>query len=165
MDVTTENWERDVIERSFDYPENSAGRRMQTEFIAVPPAWTVGRTIDHLREAPDLPDRFWEVYVADSAGLLQGTVALDGTSLAPGGQFPGETLARIVEAAKSFHPLPGLFGLGREATGIIQRGELLGEPPGAPELLQLVFQQRLHRHQVTHVVQCVFDLFGREGAP
>src|SRR5207253_2470841 len=48
-----------------------------TEFIAVPPAWTVGRTIDHLRETPDLPDRFWEVYVADAAGLLQGTVALD----------------------------------------------------------------------------------------
>src|SRR5258708_25512637 len=44
---------------------------------AVSPAWTVGRTIDHLRETPDLPDRFWEVYVADSAGLLQGTVALD----------------------------------------------------------------------------------------
>jgi magnesium transporter len=69
--------ERVALARSLLYPENSAGRRMQTEFIAVPPAWTVGRTIDHLRETPDLPDRFWEVYVADSAGLLQGTVALD----------------------------------------------------------------------------------------
>src|SRR5258706_9012511 len=69
--------ERVALERSLLYPENSAGRRMQTEFIAVSPAWTVGRTIDHLRETPDLPDRFWEVYVADSAGLLQGTVALD----------------------------------------------------------------------------------------
>ena len=69
--------ERVALARSLLYPENSAGRRMQTEFIAVPPAWTVGRTIDHLRETPDLPDRFWEVYVADAAGLLQGTVALD----------------------------------------------------------------------------------------
>src|SRR6516164_10594037 len=69
--------ERVALARSLLYPENSAGRRMQTEFIAVPPAWTVGRTIDHLRETPDLPDRFWEVYVADSAGRLQGTVALD----------------------------------------------------------------------------------------
>src|SRR6516164_3236130 len=69
--------ERVALARNLLYPENSAGRRMQTEFIAVPPAWTVGRTIDHLRETPDLPDRFWEVYVADSAGLLQGTVALD----------------------------------------------------------------------------------------
>jgi len=68
---------RVTLARSLLYPENSAGRRMQTEFIAVPPAWTVGRTIDYLRETPDLPERFWEVYVVDSAGRLQGTVALD----------------------------------------------------------------------------------------
>ena len=69
--------ERVALARSLLYPENSAGRRMQTEFIAVPPAWTVGRTIDYLRETPDLPDRFWELYAADSAGRLHGTVALD----------------------------------------------------------------------------------------
>jgi len=69
--------ERVALARSLLYPENSAGRRMQTEFIAVPPAWTVGRTIDYLRETPDLPDRFWEFYVVDSGGRLQGTVALD----------------------------------------------------------------------------------------
>ena len=34
--------ERDALERSLHYPENSAGRRMQTEFIAVPPDWNVG---------------------------------------------------------------------------------------------------------------------------
>src|SRR5262245_54036730 len=67
--------ERVALARSLLYPENSAGRRMQTEFIAVPPAWTVGRTIDYLRETPDLPDRFWEFYVVDSGGRLQGTVA------------------------------------------------------------------------------------------
>jgi magnesium transporter len=69
--------ERVALARSLLYPENSAGRRMQIEFIAVAPAWTVGRTIDYLREAPNLPDRFWEIYVVDSAGRLQGTVALD----------------------------------------------------------------------------------------
>jgi len=51
--------ERVALARSLLYPENSAGRRMQTEFMAVPPAWTVGRTIDYLRETADLPDRFW----------------------------------------------------------------------------------------------------------
>ena len=69
--------ERVALARSLLYPENSAGRRMQTEFTAVPPGWTVGRTIDYLRETPDLPDRFWEIYVVDPAGRLQGTVALD----------------------------------------------------------------------------------------
>ena len=32
--------ERVALERSFHYPENSAGRRMQTECIAVPDSWT-----------------------------------------------------------------------------------------------------------------------------
>src|SRR4051812_4613430 len=69
--------ERVALARSLDYPENSAGRRMQDEFIAVAPYWTVGQTIDYLREKPDLPDRFWELYVVDPAGHLKGAVALD----------------------------------------------------------------------------------------
>jgi len=69
--------ERVTLARSLLYPENSAGRRMQTEFIAVSPDWTVGQTIDHMRETPDLPDRFFELYVIDQRGRLQGAVALD----------------------------------------------------------------------------------------
>jgi magnesium transporter len=69
--------ERVALERSLLYPENSAGRRMQTEFIAVSPSWTVGQTIDYMRETADLPDRFWELYVADPDGRLKGAVALD----------------------------------------------------------------------------------------
>ena len=42
--------ERVALARSLHYPEDSAGRRMQTEFIAVPPSWTVGHAIDYLRE-------------------------------------------------------------------------------------------------------------------
>src|SRR5215831_10590226 len=69
--------ERTALERSLFYPEGSAGRRMQTDFIAVPPVWTVGHTIDHLRETPDLPDRFYEIFVVDPAYHFQGAVALD----------------------------------------------------------------------------------------
>src|SRR5215831_4669635 len=69
--------ERVALARSLDYPENSAGRRMQTEFIAVEPNWTVGQTIDYMRETPDLPDRFWELYVVDAGRKLKGVVALD----------------------------------------------------------------------------------------
>src|SRR5882724_12515197 len=58
--------ERAALARRLDYPEESAGRRMQTEFIAVPPAWTVGQTIDYMREkTEDLPERFFEIYVTD----------------------------------------------------------------------------------------------------
>ncbi len=69
--------ERDVLERSLDYPENSAGRRMQTEFIAVPPDWTVGQAIDYMRETPDVPERFYEIYAVDGAKRWQGALPLD----------------------------------------------------------------------------------------
>jgi magnesium transporter len=69
--------ERVALARSFDYPEDSAGRRMQTEFIAVPPQWTVGQAIDYLHETVDLPERFYEVYVVDEGGHFLGAVPLD----------------------------------------------------------------------------------------
>jgi len=69
--------EREEIERSLDYPEGSAGRRMQTEFITVPPDWTVGQAIDYMRDTPDLPGRFYEIYVVDAAKRWQGAVPLD----------------------------------------------------------------------------------------
>ncbi|MEZ5925768.1 MAG: magnesium transporter [Hyphomicrobiaceae bacterium] len=69
--------ERATIERSLDYPEESAGRLMQSEFIAVPPFWTVGQVIDHMRETDDLPDDFAEIYIVDPAFHLLGAVHLD----------------------------------------------------------------------------------------
>jgi magnesium transporter len=69
--------EREEIERSLDYPEGSAGRRMQTDVITVPPHWTVGQAIDYMRETPDLPDRFYEIYVVDPNRLWRGAVPLD----------------------------------------------------------------------------------------
>src|SRR6478609_5282340 len=70
--------EREEIERSLDYPEGSAGRRMQTEFITVPPDWTVGQAFDYMRDTPDLPGRFYEIYVVDAAKRWLGAVPLDG---------------------------------------------------------------------------------------
>ncbi|MFC4174517.1 magnesium transporter [Microvirga sp. GCM10011540] len=69
--------ERIALQRSLDYPEESAGRRMQTELIAVPPFWTVGQTIDFMRDTADLPETFYEIFVIDPAGHLLGAVALD----------------------------------------------------------------------------------------
>ena len=69
--------ERSAVERILHYPEESAGRRMQTEFIAVPPSWTVGDAIDHMRETVDLPERFFELYVVDEGRKLLGAVGLD----------------------------------------------------------------------------------------
>lgn len=69
--------ERIRLRRSLDYPEESAGRRMQTEFVAVPPFWTIGQTIDYLREDKDLPDRFSQIFVIDATFKLLGAIDLD----------------------------------------------------------------------------------------
>lgn len=69
--------ERVALERGLYYPEDSAGRRMQTEFIAVPPFWSVGQTIDYLRESSDLPDEFYEIFVVDAQNRIVGHVALN----------------------------------------------------------------------------------------
>ena len=69
--------DRMALQRSLDYPEETAGRRMQTDFIAVPPFWTVGQTIDYLREHQDLPEEFYEIYVIDPGFRLLGSVSLN----------------------------------------------------------------------------------------
>ncbi len=69
--------ERIRLRRSLDYPEETAGRRMQTEFVAVPPFWTVGQTIDYMREDQNLPDNFYQIFVIDPTFKLLGAVDLD----------------------------------------------------------------------------------------
>ncbi len=69
--------ERIRLRRSLDYPEDTAGRRMQTEFVAVPPFWSVGQTIDYMREDDDLPDSFAQIFVIDPTFKLLGAVDLD----------------------------------------------------------------------------------------
>jgi magnesium transporter len=69
--------ERIALQKSLDYPEDSAGRRMQTEVIAVPPFWTVGQSIDFMRDTQDLPETFYEIYVVDPSQRFVGAVALD----------------------------------------------------------------------------------------
>ncbi len=71
--------ERTVLRRSLDYPEDSAGRLMQTTLVVAPPFWTAGKILDFFREteADNLPDSFFEVFVVDPGHHLLGTVFLD----------------------------------------------------------------------------------------
>jgi len=69
--------ERIRLRRALDYPDESAGRRMQTEFVAVPPFWTVGQTIDYMREDRNLPDTFSQIFVVDPTFRLLGAVDLN----------------------------------------------------------------------------------------
>ena len=68
--------DREALERALDYPEDSAGRLMQADFVAVAPYWTVGNVIDHMRDSDDLPDEFNEIFVVDPAFRVLGSVEL-----------------------------------------------------------------------------------------
>jgi len=58
--------DRFLLEEGLSYPEDSAARIMQREFTAVPSDWSVGQTIDYLRESKDLPEEFLEIFIVDS---------------------------------------------------------------------------------------------------
>ena len=68
--------EREDIETGLAYPEDSAGRRMQTELVSVGKDWDVGKTIDFLREEEDLPEEFLDVFVVDAEDKPIGVISL-----------------------------------------------------------------------------------------
>ena len=68
--------ERGDIEIGLAYPEDSAGRRMQTDLVSVGKDWDVGKTIDYLREEEELPEEFLDVFVVDEKGQPIGVISL-----------------------------------------------------------------------------------------
>ncbi|MBO6492758.1 MAG: magnesium transporter [Pelagibacteraceae bacterium] len=66
--------DRFLLEESLSYPEDTAARIMQREFTAIPSNWSVGQTIDYLRENKDLPDEFLEIFIIDTDFKPIGTV-------------------------------------------------------------------------------------------
>lgn len=68
--------DREAIERNLEYPEETAGRLMQADFVAVAPFWTVGHVIDHMRETVDLPEHFSEIFVVDPSFRVLGSLDL-----------------------------------------------------------------------------------------
>ena len=68
--------DRAAVTKSLAYPEYSAGRLMQSDFVKAPPFWTVGQMIDFLRASDDLPEEFYDVIVVDPTAKPIGKVAL-----------------------------------------------------------------------------------------
>ena len=58
--------DRFLLEEGLSYPVDSAARIMQREFTAIPSDWSVGQTIDYLRESKDLPVEFLEIFIIDN---------------------------------------------------------------------------------------------------
>ncbi|MEM8750498.1 MAG: magnesium transporter [Pseudomonadota bacterium] len=113
--------ERIRLRRSLDYPEETAGRRMQTEFIAVPPFWTVGQAIDYIRAGEDLPDRFSEIFTIDPTFKLAGVLPLD-TMLRSKREVVLEDIHEV-----NAHPISATIDQ-EEAAQIFEQYDLLSAP-------------------------------------
>lgn len=68
--------DRAAVSMALEYPEYTAGRLMQSEFVKAPPYWTVGQMIDYLRAADELPEPFYDIVIVDPAAKPLGKVAL-----------------------------------------------------------------------------------------
>jgi len=86
--------DRAAIEEALSYPEESAGRLMQRELIAVPEHWRVGDVLDYLRGHEELTTDFWEIFVVDPAHKPVGTCALSWILRTPVGIAIADVMAR-----------------------------------------------------------------------
>ncbi|BCA63156.1 magnesium transporter [Sphingomonas sp. HMP9] len=86
--------DRAAIEEALSYAEESAGRLMQRELIAVPEHWTVGDAIDYLRGHEELTTDFWEIFVVDPAHKPIGTCQLSWMLRTPRGIAIADVMKR-----------------------------------------------------------------------
>ncbi|WP_260597294.1 magnesium transporter [Sphingomonas endolithica] len=86
--------DRAAIEEALSYPEESAGRLMQRELIAVPEHWSVGDAIDYLRGHEELTTDFWEIFVVDPAHKPIGTCQLSWMLRTPRGISMSDVMQR-----------------------------------------------------------------------
>ena len=92
--------ERAHIESGLGYPEDSAGRLMQRDFVGIPEYWTVGQAIDYMRESEDLPEEFYELFIIDPAQRPVGTLPLNRFL-----RTPGDGVVRSI-MDKNLHLIP-----------------------------------------------------------
>jgi magnesium transporter len=75
--------DRAAIEEALSFGEETAGRLMQRDLIAVPEHWTVGQVIDYLRSDAELANDFWEVFVVSPSHHPVGTCKLSAILRSP----------------------------------------------------------------------------------
>lgn len=68
--------ERRIAKELLGYPEESVGRRMNPEYVAVRANWTVAQVMDHIRKVGNDKETLNVIYVVDDKGYLIGDLRL-----------------------------------------------------------------------------------------
>lgn len=113
---------RTALEEGLSYPEDSAGRMMQREFVAIPQFWTVGQTTDFLRNSPDeLPEDFSDIFIVSPTYHIVGEIPLN--------KFIRANRSAKLEELKleSVHPIPAIMDQ-EEVAHVFRRDNISSAP-------------------------------------
>jgi magnesium transporter len=86
--------DRAAVEEALTYGEETAGRLMQRDLIAVPEHWKVGQVIDYLRSSDELATDFWEVFVVSPSHHPVGTCKLSTILRSPRSTLVSQIMSR-----------------------------------------------------------------------
>jgi magnesium transporter len=75
--------ERKVAQTLLGYPENSVGRLMTPDYIAIKQVWTVGETLDYIRKNGEDKETLNVIYVVDDKGKLIDDIRIREVILSP----------------------------------------------------------------------------------
>ena len=112
---------RIVLEEGLNFPEESAGRLMQREFVAIPQFWTVGKTIDYLRADSDLPEYFSDLFVITPTYKVAGEIPLNKLIRSP----RSEKIENLT--LEESHAIPAMMDQ-EDVALIFKREDLLSAP-------------------------------------
>lgn len=114
--------EREAVEEGLSYPDDSAGRLMSREFVTIPRFWTVGKTIDYMREAAnELPEDFTIIFVIDPMYHVVGEIPLNRI-------LRSKRSAKIEDLAlNGIHPIPAATDQ-EDVARLFQREDLTSAP-------------------------------------
>ena len=95
--------DRAAIKEGLAYPDESAGRLMQRDLVALPEFWTVGQAIDFLRDSKEeIADTFYEIFVVDPSYKPIGTMHLSTLLRAGRPKKLGDLMMREQHLIKAF---------------------------------------------------------------
>lgn len=85
--------ERRIAQSLLAYPEESIGRLMTPEYVAVRPDWTIRKVLDHIREVAPTKETISVVYVVDEYWKLLDEIRLERVVLAD----PEEKVTQLMD--------------------------------------------------------------------
>jgi magnesium transporter len=123
------------VRQLLNYPEESVGSLMTTEFVSVPANWTVAQTLQHIRQVERSRETVYAIYILDP----RSKVLLRAMPLRR--LITSDPNATVLEAAPSRRPVSISPEASRdEATRLISKYDLLAVPvvDGAGQLVGIV---------------------------